>query len=285
MPEILQFGPFMIKMDWLLMGASGMVGYFVLQKLIKNSTFGDRPILDKLFNSFIIVFFVWKFSPLLFSPSILWNSPYRLITMVGSSIGLWMGVMVAVVYMIISIRRLKVPALFVVDLLAIGIVTSFLVYSLIGWQYGSATSLPWGISIESPQFKYHPINVYMLFITVPMLIYLWRQRSKVGSGNIVVLFLTYFGAGLMLVSLFKPKVIFLLGLSGQQIVYLLMMAAGFIISMFLNRLKHHEQTSIRERDEDQHDAAWVLSSDPGNAVADQIRSENSSKENRTIFSD
>lgn len=285
MPEILQFGPFMIKMDWLLMGASGMVGYFVLQKLIKNSTFGDRPILDKLFNSFIIVFFVWKFSPLLFSPSILWNSPYRLITMVGSSIGLWIGVMVAVVYMIISIRRLKVPALFVVDLLAIGIVTSFLVYSLIGWQYGSATSLPWGISIESPQFKYHPINVYMLFITVPMLIYLWRQRSKVGSGNIVVLFLTYFGAGLMLVSLFKPKVIFLLGLSGQQIVYLLMMAAGFIISMFLNRLKHHEQTSIRERDEDQHDAAGVLSSDPGNAVADQIRSENSSKENRTIFSD
>lgn len=285
MPEILQFGPFMIKMDWLLMGASGMVGYFVLQKLIKNSTFGDRPILDKLFNSFIIVFFVWKFSPLLFSPSILWNSPYRLITMVGSSIGLWMGVMVAVVYMIISIRRLKVPALFVVDLLAIGIVTSFLVYSLIGWQYGSATSLPWGISIESPQFKYHPINVYMLFITVPMLIYLWRQRSKVGSGNIVVLFLTYFGAGLMLVSLFKPKVIFLLGLSGQQIVYLLMMAAGFIISMFLNRLKHHEQTSIRERDEDQHDATGVLSSDPGNAVADQIRSENSSKENRTIFSD
>lgn len=285
MPEILQFGPFMIKMDWLLMGASGMVGYFVLQKLIKNSTFGDRPILDKLFNSFIIVFFVWKFSPLLFSPSILWNSPYRLITMVGSSIGLWIGVMVAVVYMIISIRRLKVPALFVVDLLAIGIVTSFLVYSLIGWQYGSATSLPWGISIESPQFKYHPINVYMLFITVPMFIDLWRQRSKVGSGNIVVLFLTYFGAGLMLVSLFKPKVIFLLGLSGQQIVYLLMMAAGFIISMFLNRLKHHEQTSIRERDEDQHDATGVLSSDPGNAVADQIRSENSSKENRTIFSD
>lgn len=246
MPEILQFGPFMIKMDWLLMGISGMVGYFVLQQLIKSSIFDDRLILDKLFNSFIIVFFVWKFSPLLFTPSILWNSPYRLITMVGSSTGLWIGVMVAVFYMIISIRRLKVPALFVVDLLAIGIVTSIFVYSLIGWQYGAVTSLPWGISIESPQFKYHPINVYMLFITVPMLMYLWRQRSKVGSGDIVILFLTYFGAGLMLVSLFKPKTIFLLGLSGQQFAYLLMMAMGFIISMFLNRLKHHERLSIRE---------------------------------------
>ncbi|MBJ6362535.1 prolipoprotein diacylglyceryl transferase family protein [Paenibacillus sp. GCM10012307] len=237
MPDILQFGPFIIKADWLLWGISAVAGYFAMQRLIKSSHFADRSILDKLVNSFMIVLLVWKFSPLLFSPSILWNDPYRLITMAGSPIGLWVGVTVAVLYMFKSMRRMKVPVVFVLDLLAIGLVISVLVYSLIRWQYGLATSLPWGISIENPQFKYHPINVYIVLVTVPLFIYIWRQQSKVGSGDIFILFLTYFGLGMMLVSLFKAKTIFLLGLSGQQVVYVVMMAAGVVLSIVLNKKK------------------------------------------------
>lgn len=266
MPEILQFGPFMIKLDWVLIGISGMAGYFVIKRINKGSTFGELPVLDRLMNSFMIVFFVWKFSPLLFSPSILWTNPLSLITTAGSFAGLWIGVMVATLYMIISLRRLKIPVLFLADLLALGFVTTILVYNMLGWQYGSATSLPWGISIEDPLFKYHPINVYLLVIAAPVFIQLWKQRSKIGSGSMLVSLLTYFGMGLMLISFFKPKITMLLGLSSQQIMYLLMMISGFIITMILSRFKHHEQKIIRERGEELYDADRVLSDEASDRI-------------------
>lgn len=124
-----------------------------------------------------------------------------------------------------------------------GIVTMVFVYSLTLWQYGTPTTFPWGISIINPEYKYHLINVYLLLISLPMLIWQWKTKSSLGSGNLLINFLMFYGMGFMLVSLFKTKDLFLFGLSGEQLVYLMMVISGFLLSIFL---KNRNETRTGE---------------------------------------
>jgi hypothetical protein len=230
MPEILNLGPFMIKLDWVLLALSGIAGYMVMSKKLKATDHRNGPLLDQFTNGLLFVFLIWKLSPVIFQPSLLWTSPFSLLTMSGSASGVWLGMIAAALYMERALRKMKIPRMVFLDLLSIGMVTAILVYSLLGWQYGAATTLPWGISIEDPKFKYHPINVYIFLITLPLLIWQWRTNSSLGAGNMFIRFTTYYAMGLMLVSLFKPKIIVLFGLSAEQLMYLSMMILGFLVT-------------------------------------------------------
>lgn len=284
MPEILQFGPFMIKSDWLLLFISGYIGYFFVQREIKKSEYHDRPLLDKTINTMLIVFLCWKLSPILSNPSILWRNPLGLIILPGSIYGIWLGTAIAAVYLIRTLRRMNVAALYYTDLLTSGLVSMIFVYQLLGWRYGSLTSLPWGISIEDPAFKYHPVNVYTLLVTLPMLFWAYRNRNTIGEGKISLNFLSYYMAGLMLVSLVKMKVNLIFGLSREQVVYLLLMILGFVLPAILQKYQG-ENTSVKEGKDTPNDADRVLPSDPGNVAFNEIRPENEGQKERTILSD
>lgn len=251
MPEIFQFGPFMIKLDWLLLAASGLIGYLIMQWKLKKSNYNGKPIMDKFSNGLMIVFFVWKFSPVLFTPSILWNNPLGLLTLAGSITGVWLGIIAAVLYMYRCLNRMQVPWVFFGDLLSLGMVVMLFVYNLLGWQYGTMTTLPWGVSIENLAYKYHPVNAYLLLVTLPALVWLWRKSSSfLGTGSMAVNVLIYYGMGLMLVSFFKQKTSLFAGLSGEQLLYLLLMFLGLLLPIFLNKSKQQEMTSIEERVEE-----------------------------------
>ncbi len=286
MPEILQFGPFMIKLDWVLLAVSGLIGYFVMQRRIKQSCYRDQPILDKFSTGLMIVFFVWKFSPVLFTPSALWENPLGLLTMAGSVTGMWLGIAAALLYIDRSLRRMQVPRLFFTDLLSLGIVVMLFVYNLLGWQYGTVTTLPWGISIENLEYKYHPVNAYLLLVTLPIFIWLWRKNSSLlGTGSMAVNVLIYYGMGLMLVSFFKQNTSLFAGLSGEQLLYLLLMILGLLLPIFLKRNKQQEMTSIEERVDEPNDAAGILPPHSRNAAVDSVRPEDSREEKRPTLSE
>jgi hypothetical protein len=112
---------------------------------------------------------------------------------------------------------------------------------MLGWQYGTSTTMPWGISQASDEYKYHPINVYKLMITVPILFWLWK-KSKIllGTGHLLRAALIYVGMGLMAVTLFKQKQPLIIGLSGEQFVYLLMMLSGYALFQSMGRRRTAE---------------------------------------------
>lgn len=240
MPEVLQVGPFMIRLEWLLLAISGLAGYLTIQVVLKKNGYDAKPILDKIFNGILIVFFVWKFSPLISTPSILWRYPASLLTITGSGLGAGLGIFVAIWYIDRSLPKLGVDRIWFADLLALGMVSGMFMHSLLGWQYGSSTSLPWGISIENPDYKYHPVNVYVLIVTIPMLLWFFRNLSSLGSGKLTLYFLTYYSAGLMLVTLFKPKLFTIFGITTEQLIYLILMASGFVLSSMRNNRKHDQ---------------------------------------------
>jgi hypothetical protein len=285
MPEIIQLGPFMIQSKWLLLIVSGTIGYVIMQAALKKTANnGYIPLLDKTINTFFMVFLCWKLSPLLLTPSILWTNPLGLLVLPGSIYGIWIGILLALLYLFRELRLLKVPGLFYADLLSVGLVSIIFIYQLLGWRYGSLTSVAWGISILNPLFRYHPINIYVLLVTLPMLIWIYKHMASLGRGKIFINLLSYYMMGLMLISFFEVKINFLFGLSKYQMAYLCLMLFSFILSIILNRYKGHGK-SEEEGKGIQHDGIGVLPSDSRNAAIDEIRPENSSQEKRTILSD
>jgi hypothetical protein len=285
MPEIIQLGPFMIQSIWLLLIVSGYTGYVIMQYSLKKTENNVYiPILDKSINALLLVFLCWKLSPLLFTPSILWTNPLSLLILPGSIYGIWIGIVIALLYLFRELRLLKMPCLFYTDLLSVGLVSIIFIYQLLGWRYGSLTAVAWGISILNPLFRYHPINIYVLLVTLPMLVWIYKNMASLGRGKIFINVMSYYMIGLMLVSFFEVKINLMFGLSIYQMTYLCLMLFSFILSAFLNRYKEHEKFE-EEGNGIQYDDAGLLPSDSRNAVIDEIRPENSSQEKRTILSD
>ena len=240
MPEIWQFGPFMIRFDWLLLAIAGLTGYAVMKYKLKKTAHDDKPVLDILTGGLLIAALVWKFSPVLFSPTILLKNPFRALLMSGSSEGAWFGSLAGAVYIGFKSWRMYGFRWLLPDLLPYGIATMVTVYSLLSWQYGVPTNLPWGISIENPAFKYHPVNVYRIVVTVPLLIWLWkRKKEDLGSGQPFADFMSFYGIGLLLVSFFETKTEWIFGMSAEQLLYFVMVILGSILSMFLKKKKQN----------------------------------------------
>ena len=235
MPDILKIGPLMIRMDWLMLLLSGAAGFAAMHWKWKRSAFRDRPVLDPLLNAVLIVLVVWKISPVFTSPSLLTKNPLLWLTVPGNTVGWWIGSLAALAYLYRAWKKTGAPRRLAVDLAALGIVAAISVHSLLGWQYGTPTALPWGISIENPDFKYHPVNVYRLLVTLPMFVWLWRNDRLLGTGKWMSNTLTYCGMGLMAVSFFQTKSVLVFGLSAEQTVYLSAMVAGIAGSFKLDR--------------------------------------------------
>lgn len=237
--DVLQFGPFMVRTDWFVLAVSGIAGYAVMVWKWKRSDVRDHPVLEPLINALLIVIMVWKISPILFSPSLLGENPLIWLMLPGTSAGWWLGLAVAAVYAYRSWRKINAPLPFVGDLLSLGAVAMIAVHSLLGWQYGSITTVPWGISINNPEFNYHPVNVYRLLVALPMLLWMWRSGRLLGTGKWLSNTLTYFGIGMMVLTFFKTKTGLGLGFSGEQLVLLLCMLLGLGLTVFINRRSLH----------------------------------------------
>ncbi|NEW08604.1 hypothetical protein GK047_21650 [Paenibacillus sp. SYP-B3998] len=271
MNDVIQFGPFMIRTDLLLLFIAGFFSYFLLTRyFFRESTFNTTSVLDKTLNAIFIIFFSWKLSPILSQPSILWKNPLSVIIMSGSELGIWIGLSIVFIYLYRELKRLQISYLFYFDFLSVGLLMVIFIYQWLGWRYGSLTSLPWGISIEDPSFKYHPLNIYVLFATLPMLIFAYINKKKLGDGKLFINVLTSYMVGLMLITLFKGKTNFVLGLSKEQLIYLILILIGVILANIKLRKQQQNQTEV-EGKESHHVNTGVLPSNSGDAAVNEVR--------------
>lgn len=229
MTEVWRVGPLMIQSNLMVLLIGSVIGYLIMKWRLTTTAYYQSNILDVLTNSLLILILIWRFGYLLFNPSIIWNEPGLILAASGSDRELWTGIIVSSIYVIWQIKKANIHYYVVLDLLPYGVLTVLIINSTINWQYGLPTRLPWGISIANPNFKYHPIHLYMILLSAPLLIALWRKSKEIGQGKIFRTFSIVFGIGMMLVSLFKPQSPYLLGLSSEQLIYMSFLIAGSIL--------------------------------------------------------
>jgi prolipoprotein diacylglyceryltransferase len=246
MPEILQLGPIMLKYSWLLWAIAAVTGYRVMIYRLKKAEQVDKSVLEVLSTALLIAIISWKLSPLLLSTD-LWKNPLSVLFVSGSDQGAIIGFTFGVIYTGIKCWKKGSLAWQLPDLLSYGITVMAIVYNMLSWQYGSLTALPWGISIMDPNHKYHPINVYLILVYLPIMIWLWRRSSSsIGSGELFASFLSFFGIGLLVVSFFENQTMSVFLMSWKQLFYLVMVLCGIVLN-YLIKKKQVDQFSGLEK--------------------------------------
>lgn len=209
------------NVDWVSMTFSGLIAFLVVSRLLKGES-ARETITDALFKSGLIVLVVWKLSPLLLQPTMLQDKTINLFTFLlstGTDQGLYLGVVAAVWFIIHNIRKGKIPAEKLADVLPFGLLVGFVVFFLLTRNVGTVTEMPWGITIDQSAYRYHPIGVYQLLFGMLTSGYLIRAKRKEKPVSFRS-FLLWFSLFQMLLTFMQYSTPFFLELSLQQLFFL-----------------------------------------------------------------
>lgn len=162
------------------------------------------------------------------------------------------GGMLAVTWVL---RKNKLPWLrfadIVAPLLILGYAIGRIGCLLVGDDYGIPTHLPWGIafangippttyqvfnsyfnwinlnSFEPGVLKVHPTQIYETTIGLILFIYLWKKRTKIQvTGQLFFIYLIMAGTERFLIEFIRTNPKYLLGLSGAQLITIIMIGIG-----------------------------------------------------------
>ncbi|GFR37972.1 hypothetical protein PRECH8_12680 [Insulibacter thermoxylanivorax] len=236
MPEIIQLWSFLIQMKLLVLILSIAASYFVIRwRLVrlKAEEKTIRKLLDHFISAAIIAILVWKFTPILQSPSLLWTRPFSVLKYTGGTLGVFLGIAAGLIYYIWSTRKIGALAL---DALALGAVVTWGIYRLMFWEYGITTEMPWGIALSDGYYRYHPVNIYAALIALALVLYAqYATRSgRWGTGTIARDLLAGLGLGWFVISFFERGEVYLL-LTLNQWVQLLLIAVGMALPYVVRR--------------------------------------------------
>ncbi len=104
-----------------------------------------------------------------------------------------------------------------------------------GCCYGKPTHLPWGVFFPGVGYKAHPTQLYELFYTFLIFLIVYFFRYRIGRGNVFLVFLLLYSFFRFLNEFLRVNPPFILGLSGSQVVSILVFV--FSVIFLIYRLK------------------------------------------------
>ncbi|WP_442602976.1 hypothetical protein [Paenibacillus sp. KN14-4R] len=232
MPSIVEVGPLVIKGVLLTLILSCLAGFLYLALQLRKTAYAKSPLYDIFASALLILFLSWKLGPLLSEPSLLWENPIKLLVVAGSADGMIFGVILALVFVQVKMRKKGLSALLVLDAGSYFAIAATLVYQILTPVYGYATKLPWGIADEYSIMSYHPIHLYMgLLCGIGIaILYVKRSAWKLGEGAVAHFVLMLFGVGGLGISLLAPQQIAFLYLSKIQLLYIVFALASIALT-------------------------------------------------------
>ncbi len=147
MPDVVQVGPFLLKMQWLVGIGSLLVGYLVIRYRLKvagpnAAGYRDERVIQTIENSALLALVVWKFSVAIFDPASIWANPMALLYYTGGAQGVWLAAVAALIYFYLRARRERVSVWVYGELVAVGLLAATAIYHLISlfWYHQGVQS-------------------------------------------------------------------------------------------------------------------------------------------------
>lgn len=242
MNQVVNMGPFMIQYRWIVDVIGIVAGYILLKILIKKVGKPEhKRIIDMLFNVILIPIAVWKFGPAVFHPMIVIKQPFSILYFSGNNLYFLVGCILSALYVWWRSRKDHIGLFVILDYFVLATVVFELISNLLMWKYGLPTTMPWGISIDSPDFKYHPINIYNLIIIFVIIFRVWLAKQEIGKGTYLSEVIFIFGVGEMVVSYFAYQGPTILFLSMSQWLLIGMVVTGLVLRALQNG-KHNSHS-------------------------------------------
>ncbi len=105
--ETMVLGPLLIPYKWLYFLLAGITTYNTVKIILKENKAFFKMFINELINSLFLWFLIFKFSIVLFRPSILFERPIEILYFTGGSKGLLLGIFIAVIFIIRKVYKNK----------------------------------------------------------------------------------------------------------------------------------------------------------------------------------
>jgi phosphatidylglycerol:prolipoprotein diacylglycerol transferase len=111
-----------------------------------------------------------------------------------------------------------------------------------GELYGRVTNVPWAMIFPGESLPRHPSQLYEFVLEgVVLFVILWSMKGKVKSGQLIALFLVFYGIFRIVAEFFRepdPQIGYIMGvITMGQILSCLMVVAGTILYLARNRIR------------------------------------------------
>jgi phosphatidylglycerol:prolipoprotein diacylglycerol transferase len=111
-----------------------------------------------------------------------------------------------------------------------------------GELYGRVTNVPWAMIFPGESLPRHPSQLYEFLLEgVVLFIILWSMKGKVKSGQLIALFLVFYGIFRIVAEFFRepdPQIGYIMGvITMGQILSCLMVVAGTILYLARSRIR------------------------------------------------
>jgi prolipoprotein diacylglyceryltransferase len=232
MPEVLNIGPFLVKWEWLVIAIAIFIGYKVMLFKLRQEVNSANKIGDIYFNAVLIVVMSWKFTPALLNPSILFDNWLNLLYVTGTTKHILIGIGGAIIFLIFQSTKYKISIWVIIDAFPFGFLPLMIIFHAFVLEYGLQTDIIWGISAESQDFNYHPVNFYKLILSLLLFVWIWRSKFKVGTGLSFSYFVVLYGLMSIIVSFFQSQLIAFGGLSIAQLQSIIVVLIGLLVKTF-----------------------------------------------------
>ncbi|NOU66420.1 hypothetical protein GC096_20480 [Paenibacillus sp. LMG 31461] len=263
MPEVVQIGPLQLQGQLVALLLACVLGFWLMRRVVRqwNQVELEVPDTDRgavksmddlILNSALIVFFTWRLGSLLTQPSLLWESPMKLLLTAGSNMEIVVGIVLAYIYLTYQVRKHGMAWRVLLDMLAIGAASAVFLYAALTPSFGLPTLLPWGIGVEGTVSRFHPHHAYLAILLVPLLVWqqLWTARSTtvLGTGKLLKITLFYGGAAGMVASFFALGEPTALYLTPAQLLNLLMLIIGMNLPILSHTTGRRELMDMSQND-------------------------------------
>ena len=204
MQEVIQFGPFIVKLKWLIIAVSGLLGYGVLKYRLKGTNYSKDIMLETFEKMFLMAIVVWKFSLILFSPITVVTNPLALLYFSGGNRGALLALAVLAIYLYHQTRKQQTSIWVYLDALAVGGLASLVLYHLLA------------LVLKEPLVFHGTQSILSLLA----LFWLFKRSETVGNPYHLNLVLLWYSLGQIFISyITKSYGNFLGGFSKEQILF------------------------------------------------------------------
>jgi hypothetical protein len=206
-----------------------LFGFMLMKRKMRHQNISYEKMMDAVTNAFLIIVFVWKFTPAILNPVWAFRSPLQALLAVGSMQHIIAGCVITSVYIVWKSKKEQFSLRILLDALPYGLCMSIIFYFLFHQKLGVQTTLPWGMKIYESKFLYHPIFVYEIILALCVIGLLWMKNERLGNGKNISGFLIFEGIAHIIISLISEQNSVLFGLSIQQIMSFSIISLGILL--------------------------------------------------------
>ena len=255
MPYILEIGPLRVPSYGFMLMIAFMTNYFLLTRETKKLGKDHEIAGDLIFWAAIggiggskVYYMIENFNAFSADPLAMIFSGSGLVFLGGLA-----GGMLAVT---IYLRKKNEPWLMWADIVAPCLILGYAIGRigcfLVGDDYGIPTNLPWGMSFPRgapPTYQeVHPTQIYEAVWGLSIFFVLSRLRLKSKPlGSVFCFYLIFAGMERFLIEFIRTNEKYMLGLSGAQVISLIMVTTGIILLTQLGKFSDYDSAAGAEK--------------------------------------